>query len=571
MKKRATVFLVLCLIGSLLCSCGKTSDTDADAVSSDSSFSVVENGETDFIIVRPQGDSDANALAVKLVKAYKAQWNVSMTNCSDEEARSEGTPEIIIGNTSRPESAEALRMLYEKSGKAKEFIICVKNGNIVINSADPDNLSAAVDRFIEVYMSASAINTELCDLQLDSASYNTLKVNGEVRKGPYTVSLCGYSDSFLVKTELERLKTAIVERLGYLVLSTDGTDADIIIGNASGGAETAETREDYEIKLSQGRIYIDGGSDYALSAGITELANDINSGNVEFSDGVYRSGKYRETVSGYAPDSYRQLVWNHEFEVSNTDELSTHFINTHDHMSSKDSNLVTSSSSENFFIMGDNMVLRITSDGNRNYTTARSVSTATKMAFRYGYVEMRAIVPYQKCVWPSFWMKPASNLKQSAYSGEIDIFEIFSSTDTVVPNLHKWYNGDSDQIENRGNVLFGQRKFIFNDTTDLNSTYHIYGFEWTPEYMAFYVDGEMYYKVGITENDDYSEERPGMDCFHDYYYLCFNNWVYTDQQAWADLSLHVENNPDFGTVDYVIDYVRLYQTTEESIAIDYAD
>lgn len=263
----------------------------------------------------------------------------------------------------------------------------------------------------------------------------------------------------------------------------------------------------------------------------------------------------------------RKLVWNHEFNVMSTGELISHLTNTVDHMFSRDTNLVTSMDQKNYFVKDGNLVLRITSNGNKKYTTARSVSTYNIMSFKYGYLEMRAKIPYQLGVWPGFWMKADKNYQKSKYGGEIDIFEVFSSKDTCVPNLHKWYGGSySDQIGNKG-VFSGQRKYVFANSENLSNTYHIYGFEWTAEEMKFYVDGECYYTVSIREEDDFSTDHPGMDCFHDFYYVCFNNWVFTDQQNWADSSLHVENLEDFGSADYVIDYVRLYQGSGEDIKL----
>ncbi|MEE0945534.1 MAG: glycoside hydrolase family 16 protein [Acutalibacteraceae bacterium] len=263
----------------------------------------------------------------------------------------------------------------------------------------------------------------------------------------------------------------------------------------------------------------------------------------------------------------RTLVWNHEFEVQSTGELISHLTNTVDHMFARDSNLVTSMDQKNYFMDNGNLVLRITSDGNKNYTTARSVSTYEKMSFKYGYLEMRAKIPYQMCVWPGFWMKADKNLQKSKYGGEIDIFEVFSSVDTCVPNLHKWYGGSaSEQLSNRG-VITGQKKYVFEDKENLSDTYHVYGFEWTPDVMKFYVDDYCYFTVSIREEDDFSTAYPGMDCFHDFYYVCFNNWVYTEQQSWANSSLYVENNEDFGSADYVIDYIRLYQKNGEQIKL----
>ena len=86
--------------------------------------------------------------------------------------------------------------------------------------------------------------------------------------------------------------------------------------------------------------------------------------------------------------------------------------------------------------------------------------------------------------------------------------------------------------------------------------------------MAFYIDGQLYCKIDITEETgDYcADYHAGMDCFHCYYYISLNNWLFTEQHSsWVGASNRVENNPDFGTVDYRIDYIRLYQNRYEEI------
>lgn len=266
----------------------------------------------------------------------------------------------------------------------------------------------------------------------------------------------------------------------------------------------------------------------------------------------------------------RRLIWTEEFNVDSISQIDT-FTQKYDTMTSSDSNLVTSTSEENYFVDSDTgeLVLRVTSDGNRNYKTPKSVTTRDIMSFRYGYLEMRAKVPYQTCVWPSFWLQPdKSAWNKTTYTGEIDIFEVFGSKTGLSCNLHKWYTNSegksvSTTIGSNGNYLYGERKYTF-DSTALANDYHTYGFEWTPEFMAFYIDGELYCKIDITEETgEYNPAVPGMDCFHNYYYVCLNNWLFTEQNSWS--GTYVENVEDFGTVDYRIDYIRLYQNLSEDV------
>ncbi len=270
----------------------------------------------------------------------------------------------------------------------------------------------------------------------------------------------------------------------------------------------------------------------------------------------------------------RRLIWSEEFNVNSISEINS-FTQKYDTMTSSDSNLSLSTSEDHYFIdskTGD-LVLRITSDGNKNYTTAKSVTTRDIMSYKYGYLEMRAKVPCGKGLWPSFWMQPdKSPWNKTKYTGEIDIFEGYGGPYTMSANLHKWYTNSAGQsvsttIGTTGNILSGSLKYG-KDSAAFAEGYHTFGFEWTPEFMAFYVDDELYCKIDITEETgEYNPNIPGMDCFHNYYYICLNNWMFTDQDTWVNASNRVENLPDMGTVDYRIDYIRLYQNNTEEIYV----
>ncbi len=255
-------------------------------------------------------------------------------------------------------------------------------------------------------------------------------------------------------------------------------------------------------------------------------------------------------------------IWAAEFD--DPDELKTLFVTNADHMNpGKGSNLSVSEDQNHIYVENSELVLRLTDNGDGTYVAPRSVSTTDKMSFRYGYLEMRAMVPYQEAAWPSLWLKADKNLHRSDSRSEIDIFEVFGSQDTCVPNLHKhlWDQSGTIQISNKGNYQ-GRRGFTFPDKKGLSTQYHTYGFEWTSKYMAFYVDGEWYYKVSIKESDDYCpDKQPGMDCFRDYHYICLNNWL---------MNMRGEYTPEQGgyfPAEYRIDYIRLYQKDDGASVI----
>lgn len=206
------------------------------------------------------------------------------------------------------------------------------------------------------------------------------------------------------------------------------------------------------------------------------------------------------------------------------------------------------------------------------YSTCYSVTTFNKMRFRYGYLEISARVPYMQGAWPSFWLKSLADdicpTPRADYMAEIDVFEVFSTTDTAVPNLHKWYermvklpNGYEVNHTQGGNYLdksLERKLYVFKDTSKLCDEYHTYGFEWTPEYMAMSIDGEVYCTYDINSNYD---EFSDMSGFHDALYVLFNNHIFTEHNnSWIPRA-KVDENTTF-PINYWIDYIRLYQKDE---------
>lgn len=109
--------------------------------------------------------------------------------------------------------------------------------------------------------------------------------------------------------------------------------------------------------------------------------------------------------------------------------------------------------------------------------------------FTYGYLEVRAKLPYNGAgksngYWPSVWMLP-TNQNQPApnngwpNSGEEDIFEVPGNDPT---ELHM-----TEHDANTG----GAGDYTVTHVGDLSAAYHVYGFDWEPGYLKWYLDGTL--------------------------------------------------------------------------------
>lgn len=189
-----------------------------------------------------------------------------------------------------------------------------------------------------------------------------------------------------------------------------------------------------------------------------------------------------------------------------------------------------------------------------------SVTTNKTMNYKYGYVEIRAKVPFVRGVWPSFWTSSPGALgpaRTANYSIEVDIFEVFSSIDKLSPNIHKWYTDGRHTMWaiDEGN----SNEWYQFESDNLVEEYHLYGFEWTPTKMIMYIDDKPYYTYDLTKNFDNGET--GMAGYNTTLYLIFNNHLFTQSSSYKPYSGCEVNAKDL-PAEYVIDWVRLYQKND---------
>lgn len=264
---------------------------------------------------------------------------------------------------------------------------------------------------------------------------------------------------------------------------------------------------------------------------------------------------HNTTEKSFVPSGY-ELVWNDEFDGSSLD--TGKWTLRRDMGDTADLSLAGEERPDVVCVTNNQLRLNAvrnpdTVKDNKPYTTCLSVTTFDKMHFQYGYLEMRAKVPYGQGSWPSFWMKASpgriSPPRFKDYMVEVDIFEVFSKPDTAVPNLHKWYGGKKHTQSGHPNT------FIFPDATNLREEYHTYGFEWTPQEMAMYVDGDKYCVYDLSVDFDKGGSMQG---FHDPLYIIFNNHIFTENSRWKPKGSLVDERSRF-PMQYWIDWIRLYQ------------
>lgn len=136
------------------------------------------------------------------------------------------------------------------------------------------------------------------------------------------------------------------------------------------------------------------------------------------------------------------------------------------------------------------------------YTSARLVS---KESWLYGRMEIRAKLPQGKGTWPAFWMLP-TDWKYGGWpkSGEIDIMEhVGYEPNKIFGTVHTEAYNHSIHTQRGDSIMI----------PTVESGFHRYAIDWTPEKITFYTDDKAYFTF-VKEKNATSAQYPFDQPFH---------------------------------------------------------
>ncbi|MCM5662296.1 glycoside hydrolase family 16 protein [Galbibacter mesophilus] len=274
---------------------------------------------------------------------------------------------------------------------------------------------------------------------------------------------------------------------------------------------------------------------------------------IAVSCGTNESKKSQETKD---VNSEYQLVWQDEFTEDGKPD-STKWDFERGFIRNKEKQYYTD---RNVFVNDGNLVIRAQKDTIKNARfnsngkiwqekeefasySAGSVTTAGKVAWKYGRIEIKAKLPKGRGLWPAIWML-GENRKEVGWpeTGEIDIMEhVGFNSDSIFGTVHTKAYNHMNGTE--------QGKSIFIE--DPYDSYHVYAVEWTPEKIDFLLDGTVYNS--------------------------FKNEYKTTAEWPFDQKFHLKINIAIGGMwggrkgiddsvfpqEMLVDYVRIYQKAEK--------
>ena len=170
------------------------------------------------------------------------------------------------------------------------------------------------------------------------------------------------------------------------------------------------------------------------------------------------------------------------------------------------------------------------------YTSGRLL-TKDKFEEEYGRFEARMRLPYGQGIWPAFWMLGA-DIDDNPWpgAGEIDIMEYRGQEPTVlIGSVHgPGYSGGE---------AVSKEYTLENDRFDTG--FHVFGIEWGPNYINYYVDDVLYNQIT-------PEDVPGQWVFNKPFYILENLAV-------GGTFVGPPNAQTEFPQTLIVDYVRVYK------------
>lgn len=247
-------------------------------------------------------------------------------------------------------------------------------------------------------------------------------------------------------------------------------------------------------------------------------------------------------VGGYeTPLNYAgyTLVWNDEFEGTSLSFDWTHEIGTG--FNGWGNNELQYYRSENTSVADGLLTIEARNEAfsGSQYTSSRII-TEGQQEFRYGRVDIRAILPEGQGIWPALWMLGANFRTVSwPFCGEIDIMEMIGGSgreNNVFGTLH-WDN----------NGTYNCTCGIDHDYTlpigTFNDEFHVFSIIWDQNEITWFVDDNEYVSVNLTSD---------MEEFNNPFFFIFN----------VAVGGNLPGSPNSSTTfpqQMIIDYVRVFQ------------
>ncbi len=207
-------------------------------------------------------------------------------------------------------------------------------------------------------------------------------------------------------------------------------------------------------------------------------------------------------------------------------------------------------------------ILDLGDDTTARYTSSKLKSEG-KVEFKYGRVDIRAVVAKGQGMWSAGWMLGLAGQDENGddiawpYRGEIDIFDTIGGTRDGVPQEgmivnNMYWNGngaDPSTVYSPSNINNNDASAFrinnSNEGTTFSNKFHTFSLIWDEDNVEFLLDGEQTQLIDISEG-------ALAETYNNPFYLILNVAIGGD---WPGSPDETTTYPD----GMLVDYVRVYQ------------
>jgi beta-glucanase (GH16 family) len=232
------------------------------------------------------------------------------------------------------------------------------------------------------------------------------------------------------------------------------------------------------------------------------------------------------TIAAYDKSKYYTLTWGDDFEGDGVDPTLWYHVPENSYSSGGFNNRTAIRSKDPNYVFVADGKFHINASYNDTQYIGGMLMTDRTMLYKYGYLEMSAILPDAPGLWTSLWLDSrwhGQNGKQPDvgvyYDFEIDVNECFGNASAVAANCHKWptilgeqsgFPHTSLDVEPYYNQ---KRRNSLDEGHNFGDGFHTFGLLWDETQMTFTCDGEPYftYEINKTAED--------LDGFHALCYI----------------------------------------------------
>jgi fibronectin type 3 domain-containing protein len=158
----------------------------------------------------------------------------------------------------------------------------------------------------------------------------------------------------------------------------------------------------------------------------------------------------------------------------------------------------------NGYIDGNGHLVLTELNNNGTYTSAHMSTQGLQYVGPYGQVESSVQIGYTQGIGEAFWAMGQNYITQGVpwpYCGEIDMLESHGGTTfseaTSNGTIHGYDVNNGDNYGYQGLTM----PYTTSGQVPLHNAFHTYGMYWAPYNIKFYVDGNVYSNVDVTQLD----------------------------------------------------------------------